>query len=147
MTRGSEASKKIATKEDIVGVVSMRRIMNVVVEDERLSVQALTAKYPTLVSSYNPVVAMKEEQRSYANKLASDEGVGKRDVVRATVAVTLLAACGLFLSQSDWLHEHAQLGMIGIFTLGYVGIIFEEVRRDNRIKAALGDGDVAVEGA
>ena len=137
VTRGSEVGPKVTSKDDIVGVVSMRRIMNIVVEDERLSVKALTTKYPTLVSGYNPVVAIKEEQKSYANKLASDEGVGKRDFIRASVAVTLLAACGVFLSQSSWLHENAQLGMIGIFTLGYVGIIFEELFELNKAAVAM----------
>jgi len=75
--------------------------------------------------------------QSYANAMASDEGIAKQDIIRATTAVTLLAASGLFLTESTWLHDNARLGMIGIFVLGYVGIIFEELFEFNKAGVAL----------
>jgi len=43
----------------------------------------------------------------------------------------------LFASQSAWLHSHSELAMIGIFVLGYIGIIFEEVFEFNKAAVAL----------
>ncbi|GMI02846.1 hypothetical protein TrVE_jg4756 [Triparma verrucosa] len=124
-------------KEDVVGVISMRRIMNVVVSDERLSLQALAKKFPTLVASYDPVEALKAERTSYANELAKREGVGKQDVIKFGTALTILGGVGIFLTESSWLHDHADLGMILIFILGYVGIIFEELFEFNKAAVAL----------
>jgi Na+/H+ antiporter NhaD/arsenite permease-like protein len=42
-----------------------------------------------------------------------------------------------FLSQSPWMHDHADVVMIGLFVLGYLGIIFEEVLEFNKAGVAL----------
>jgi len=56
---------------------------------------------------------------------------------RTITAITLFAGGGLFLTKSEWLHQHADLGMIVIFTLGYLGIIFEELFEFNKAGIAL----------
>jgi Na+/H+ antiporter NhaD/arsenite permease-like protein len=51
----------------------------------------------------------------------------------ALISVVTLA----FLSQSPWMHDHADVVMIGLFVLGYLGIIFEEVLEFNKAGVAL----------
>ena len=151
----------VTTESDVMGVVSMRRILNVVVQDERLSMRALAAKFPGMDAEADPVAALRAEQSSYANELASAPGVGREDFIKVRrgflrpralffltqtrpklyvqfgTALAILSCGGLFLSQSQWLHDHAQAGMVGIFVLGYVGIIFEELFEFNKAAVAL----------
>ena len=101
------------SESDVEGVVSMRRILNVVVQDERLSMRALAAKFPNLVSGgSDPVAAFQAEQASYANELAKAPGVGREDFIKFGTAATCLAGAGLFLSQSQ-VREGEGMGRVG----------------------------------
>ncbi len=121
--------------DEVEGVLSMSKIMSVIVNDERLSMASLTKKFPNLVE--DPITALKEERKSKANELAKKPGVAKQDFIRSATTAVIISAVALFFSQSSWLHNHAELGMIGIFVLGYVGIIFEELFEFNKAGVAL----------
>ncbi|KAG7356433.1 citrate transporter [Nitzschia inconspicua] len=128
-------NNRIAPTSNIVGLLSMQDIMNVIQKDERLTLQSLQAKYPGISS---PIERMREQLKSNANAKARDspEQV-KTDIIRAGTAALGLASLALFFSESEWLHDHADWAMIGIFVLGYVGIIFEEVFEFNKAAVAL----------
>lgn len=117
----------------IEGVISMQDVMSIVQKDERLSFNSLALKYPHL----GPFEQLKEEMKSNANELASNPETAKRDLIRAGTAALSLLSVGAFFSQAPWLHEHADLAMIAIFVLGYIGIIFEEVFEFNKAAVAL----------
>ena len=103
--------------------------------DERLTFDKLTQKY--LLLADKPIEQMREEMKSRANTLASNEETGKRDVIRAGAAVLFAGSVALFVTEGTWLSSHAELVMIGIFVLGYIGIIFEEVFEFNKAAVAL----------
>ena len=125
----------IMLKDSLVkGVVSMQDVMSLVQKDERLNLSSLQKKYPGLSS---PMSQFREQMKSDANKAASNPETAKDDVIRIGAATAFLASCGIFLSQSGWLHDHAQLAMIAIFIAGYAGIIFEEVFELNKAGIAL----------
>lgn len=118
----------------IQGVIRMQDVMSLIQKDERLSLKTLTKKYPTLSKPLDLVTA---QLRESANELARDPETVKKDIIKY-VSVFLFAGLSLaFTSQIGWLHEHADLAMIGIFILGYVGIIFEEVFEFNKAGVAL----------
>jgi len=119
----------------IMGVISMQDILRVIQIDERLTFNKLTQKYPLLAD--RPIEQMREEMKSRANKLASNEETGKRDIIRAGAALLAAGSVALFVTEGTWLSSHAELVMIGIFVLGYVGIIFEEVFEFNKAAVAL----------
>jgi Na+/H+ antiporter NhaD/arsenite permease-like protein len=125
---------RLTPESKIIGVISMQDVMSVVQKDERLSLQNLAAKYPGIA---NPMERMREGMKSEANALARDPEQVKTDIIRVGTAVLGLASLVLFFSQSEWLHDHADLVMIGIFVLGYIGIIFEEVFEFNKAAVAL----------
>ena len=75
--------------------------------------------------------------RSKANSLARNEETAKKDIIRAVTLIITTGSVALFASQSSWLHAHSELVMIGIFVLGYIGIIFEEVFEFNKAAVAL----------
>mmetsp|Transcript_47424 Transcript_47424/g.143562 ORF Transcript_47424/g.143562 Transcript_47424/m.143562 type:complete len:575 (+) Transcript_47424:927-2651(+) len=133
-------ANKISTQNRLLpdskveGLINMQDIMAVVQKDERLSLESLAQKYPGIT---DPVQQMKEQLKSDANALARDPETVKRDVISAGTALISVTSIGLFLSQSAWLHEHADLGMIAIFVLGYIGIIFEEVFEFNKAAIAM----------
>ena len=52
-------------------------------------------------------------------------------------AIFSALAVGGFLSGSPWLHDHANIAMIGIFILGYTFIIFEEVFEFDKAAVAI----------
>jgi hypothetical protein len=128
-------SRSLTPSSTILGLLSMQDIMAVIQKDERLTLQSLQSKYPGISS---PIERMREQLKSNANAIARDnpEQV-KTDIIRAGAAGLGLASLALFLSESSWLHEHADLALIGIFVLGYVGIIFEEVFEFNKAAVAL----------
>ncbi|GKY94603.1 hypothetical protein MPSEU_000425800 [Mayamaea pseudoterrestris] len=66
-----------------------------------------------------------------------DDHRAKTAAVKYGTAALSIGALATFGSQSPWMHEHADLAMIGIFTLGYLGIIFEEVLEFNKAGVAL----------
>jgi len=108
--------------------------MSLVQRDERLSLTTLQQKFPGLK---DPVKQMQEEQKSQANLMAKDPETAKKDIIRTLASVLGGGAVVAFLSGSPWLHDHADIAMIGIFVLGYVGIIFEEVFEFNKAAIAL----------
>jgi Na+/H+ antiporter NhaD/arsenite permease-like protein len=116
---------KLVEDSTIIGLISMQDVMSVVQKDERLSLQSLARKYPGI---RNPLEQMREQLKSEANARARDNPeTTKTDIIRAGTAVLGLSSVVLFFSQSQWVHDNADLVMIGIFILGYIGIIFEEV--------------------
>ena len=126
--------QKLMQDSKILGVINLQDIMSTVQKDERLSLASLSKKYPGIAS---PLEQMNEEMKSIANKSASDPETAKRDIIRFGSAGLGAASLLAFFSQSQWLHEHADLVMIGIFILGYIGIIFEEVFEFNKAAVAL----------
>lgn len=118
----------------ILGVISMQDVMSVVQRDERLSVKSLQAKYPNIRSS---VDRMREEIKSNANRMADNPVTAQKDVIKTGALLIAAVTTAAFFSQSDWLHDHADLVMIAIFVLGYIGIIFEEVFEFNKAGVAL----------
>lgn len=118
----------------IQGVINMQDVMSLVQKDERLSLTTLQQKFPGLK---DPVSQMKEELKSQANLMAKEPETVKKDLIRTGTLVLSVLTVGGFLSRSPWLHDHADLAMIGIFVLGYIGIIFEEVFEFNKAAIAL----------
>ena len=119
----------------ILGVISMQDVLRVIQVDERLSFDKLSQKFPGLAD--RPIEQMREEMRSKANSLARNEETAKKDIIRAVTLIISTGSVALFASQSSWLHAHSELVMIGIFVLGYIGIIFEEVFEFNKAAVAL----------
>lgn len=128
------SKNRLSADSIIEGVINMQDVMSQVQKDERLSLVSLATKYPGLS---DPVEQMRQQIQSDANFLANDPKTAKTDFTRVGTAVLALGVVGLFLSQSPWLHEHAQLVMIAIFILGYIGIIFEEVFKFNKAAVAM----------
>lgn len=125
---------RLLDDSEIKGVITMKDVMSIVQKDERLSLESLSKKFPGLK---DPVVLIREEIKSEANLLAKDPEVAKKDIIRVGTTVLLSAAIALFFSQSEWLHSHAEIALVSIFVLGYVGIIFEEVFEFNKAAIAL----------
>ena len=127
-------NKALADHSKVYGVISMQDVMSVVQKDERLSLQTLARKYPGIA---NPMEQMREQLKSDANFLAKDPETAQADIIRTGTAILSFACVAAFFSQSQWLHDNANLAMIGIFVLGYIGIIFEEVFEFNKAAVAL----------
>ena len=125
----------LGKESTILGVISMQDVLKVIQGDERLSFGELTKKFPGLASQ--PMDQLREEMKSQANSLANNEETAKKDVLRAGTAILGAGSIALFASQSAWLSSHAELVMIAIFVLGYIGIIFEEVFEFNKAAVAL----------
>jgi Na+/H+ antiporter NhaD/arsenite permease-like protein len=124
----------VSEGDTISGVISMQDVMSVVQKDERLSLVSLAKKYPGISS---PVDQMKEELKETANEMASNSETAKKDLIRTGTAIFSASAIALFFSQSQVLHDHADIAMIAIFVAGYIGIIFEEVFEFNKAAVAL----------
>jgi len=128
-------NNRLTDESQITGVVNMQDVMSVVQKDERLSLQSIAKKYPNLSS---PLEQMREELKSSANAAARDDPEKvKTDIIRVGTAVLGFSFLTLFFSRSEWLHDHADLAMIAIFIIGYIGIIFEEVFEFNKAAVAL----------
>lgn len=117
----------------VQGVISMQDVLRVIQSDERLSFEKLSLKFPGL----EPLAQMREELKSQANGLADNEETAKKDVIRALALFLFAGSVTLFATQSAWLNSHAQITMVAIFILGYIGIIFEEVFEFNKAAVAL----------
>jgi Na+/H+ antiporter NhaD/arsenite permease-like protein/CBS domain-containing protein len=128
------AEKKLLPSSQVKGVINMQDVMSVIQKDERLSLNALTVKYPNI---RNPIDQMREEMRSKANESARNPETAKRDYLTFGSAALFSAILVGFSLQLPMLHDHADLVMIGIFILGYVGIIFEQVFEFNKAGVAL----------
>eukprot|EP00549_Striatella_unipunctata_P010692 CAMPEP_0118688334 /NCGR_PEP_ID=MMETSP0800-20121206/8863_1 /TAXON_ID=210618 ORGANISM="Striatella unipunctata, Strain CCMP2910" /NCGR_SAMPLE_ID=MMETSP0800 /ASSEMBLY_ACC=CAM_ASM_000638 /LENGTH=748 /DNA_ID=CAMNT_0006585583 /DNA_START=96 /DNA_END=2344 /DNA_ORIENTATION=- len=125
---------RLCPDSNVLGVINMQDVMSTVEKDERLSLKTLAKKYPGLT---NPIDQIREEQRSTANRMASDPETVKKDLIRTGTAIFSVLAVGAFFSGSEWLHAHADIVMIIIFILGYIGIIFEEIFEFNKGAVAL----------
>lgn len=119
----------------VTGVVSMQDVLSVIQTDERLSYDKLSKKFPGLADK--PLMQMREEMKSQANALAMNDETAKKDVIRAVATTLSAGSVLLFVTQNAWLSNHAEATMIGIFILGYIGIIFEEVFEFNKAAVAL----------
>jgi Na+/H+ antiporter NhaD/arsenite permease-like protein len=126
--------KRLYEDSEVVAVINLQDVMSVVQKDERLSLDSLAKKYPGIT---DPISQMNEQLKSDANLMAQDPETTKRDLIRYGTSTLSFAAVLAFALQSSWLHEHASLAMIGIFVLGYIGIIFEEVFEFNKAAVAL----------
>ncbi|KAL3917605.1 MAG: hypothetical protein SGILL_004632 [Bacillariaceae sp.] len=130
-----DSGNKLSPDSKIDGMISMQDVMSLVQKDERLSLQSLARKYPGIAS---PLDQMREQLKSNANASARDDPErAKLDIIKAGTAALAFATLAAFFSESQWLHNHADLAMIGIFVLGYIGIIFEEVFEFNKAAVAL----------
>ncbi len=127
-------NRRLTDASEILGVVNMQDVMSVIQKDERLSLQSIAKKYPGIAS---PLEQMREELKSSANAAANNPEKAKTDIIRVGTAVLGFGFLALFFSKSVWLHEHADLAMIAIFIIGYIGIIFEEVFEFNKAAVAL----------
>lgn len=128
------ADRKLVDDSTILGVISMQDVMSLVQKDERLSLTTIAKKYPGIS---DPLTLMREQMKSEANDNANNPETGKEDIIKFGTGLLSLGTVGLFLSQSEWLHSHADLAMIAIFVLGYIGIIFEEVFEFDKAAVAL----------
>jgi Na+/H+ antiporter NhaD/arsenite permease-like protein len=126
--------RRLTEKSKLQGVINMQDVLSVIQKDERLSLISLAKKYPNI---RDPMDQMREQLKSNANELADNPETAKKDILKVGTAVLFAATLAAFFSQSAWLHDHASLAMIGIFILGYVGIIFEEVFEFNKAGVAL----------
>ena len=129
----SKPEFKLAPDSKITGVISMQDVMSLIQKDERLSMTTLAKKYPGL----SRVEQMQAEMIDEANRLADNPETARRDIIGAGLSVLALVSVGAFFTGSEWLHDNASLAMIGIFVLGYIGIIFEEVFELNKANVAL----------
>lgn len=125
---------RLLPESKIIGVIRMQDVMTQIQKDERLSLDSLQQKFPGLK---DPMSQMREEIKSQANELAREPETSKRDLIRAATAILSLLTVGGFLSGSPWLHDNAEIAMIGIFLLGYIFIIFEEVFEFDKAAVAL----------
>jgi len=79
----SNTSQAPTSLQQISGVVSMSKVMNVVVVDERLSIDALTAKFPeSMVAPALTPNMVRDQRREAANELSKRPGIGKQDLIR-----------------------------------------------------------------
>jgi Na+/H+ antiporter NhaD/arsenite permease-like protein/CBS domain-containing protein len=125
--------KHLFKDSKVIGVINLQDVMSIVQKDERLSLDSLVRKYPNM----NPLQQMEAELKSSANEAARDPAIAKRDVVRVLASVLSAATLVAFASQSSWLHDNASTAMIGIFVVGYIGIIFEELFELDKASTAL----------
>eukprot|EP00980_Cylindrotheca_fusiformis_P023384 scaffold10429_cov126-Cylindrotheca_fusiformis.AAC.15 len=126
--------RKMIDTSTILGVINLQDVMSLVQKDERLSLQSLARKYPGIS---NPLDQMREEMKSKANEEARNPETVKLDIIKFGTGLFSLGVVSLFFSQSQWLHDHADLAMIAIFVLGYIGIIFEEIFEFDKAAVAL----------
>ena len=124
----------LSPDSNVAGVINMQDVMSLVQKDERLSLTTLAKKYPNI---RDPIEQMREEMRSTANKLADNPETAKQDILKVGTSVLLASFVAIFFTESQWLYDHADLAMIGIFILGYIGIIFEELFEFNKAGIAL----------
>jgi len=103
------------SSNSIVGVINLQDVMSIIQKDESLSMASLGL--------------LPEEEEAGEIK--------KQNVLAVGSSVLFVAIFASFFSQSSWLHDHADIAMIGIFILGYIGIIFEEVFEFNKAGVAL----------
>jgi hypothetical protein len=79
----------------------------------------------------------REELKYEANSLSNNPLTATEDIIKGGAAHLAAKITAAFVSQSIWLHEHADAVMIAIFVLGYIGITFEEVFEFDKAGVAL----------
>mmetsp|Transcript_39190 Transcript_39190/g.81340 ORF Transcript_39190/g.81340 Transcript_39190/m.81340 type:complete len:734 (-) Transcript_39190:17-2218(-) len=126
--------RRLEDSSEIVGVISMQDVMSTIQKDERLSFSTLAQKYPNIKDPFEQMI---EEVKEVNDELANNPEQTKQDILAVGTSVLFVGAMAAFFSQVGWLHDHADLVMIGIFVLGYIGIIFEEVFEFNKAGVAL----------
>mmetsp|Transcript_17806 Transcript_17806/g.25674 ORF Transcript_17806/g.25674 Transcript_17806/m.25674 type:complete len:563 (-) Transcript_17806:87-1775(-) len=115
---------KLFKDSDILGVINLQQLMSVIQKDERSSLTTLSKKYPALQLPQ----AETDGQIVSTEVMANDDSESnKKDIIRIGTIGLSVSILVTFFSQAPWLHDHADLVMIAIFVLGYIGIIFEEV--------------------
>jgi Na+/H+ antiporter NhaD/arsenite permease-like protein/CBS domain-containing protein len=125
----------LSSNSTVFGVISMQDVMSIMQADERVSIrESLYRKYPNIP---DPVNRFREELKNEANLLSNDPRTAKEDIIKAGAALLATIITLGFFSQSNWLHSHADVVMITLFVLGYIGIIFEEVFEFNKAGVAL----------
>jgi len=127
-------NNRIIPQSKIIGVISMQDIISLVQKDESKSLESLEEKFPGL---NDPDRRMKDEIQDEAIMLGSESEELKNNIIRVGTAALSTVFLASFLTGAPWLKEHADLTLIGVFVLGYVGIIFEEVFEFNKAAIAL----------
>jgi len=127
------SDKKLLEDSKISGLISMQDVMSLIHKDEKLSMTSLAGKYPGL----NPVEQMQRAMISEANANANNPETARKDIIGLGASVLSILFLAGFFSQAEFLHDNAKVVMIGIFVLGYIGIIFEEVFEFNKAAVAL----------
>lgn len=88
----------------------MQDLMRTIQNDERLSLDKLTKKFPGFADK--PIEQMREELKSRANALAANPETAKRDLIRAVTLALFGGSVLLFASQSSWLSEVRMMCLI-----------------------------------
>ena len=104
-------------------------------KDDRLSLDALRIKFPGFNDS--PLEQLREGMKSQANALAKDPETVKKDLIKTGTTLFAILVLSSFLAKLPFLYDHAEWTMIGIFILGYIAIIFENVFEFNKGAVAL----------
>ena len=120
---------------NILGVINLQDIMYSIQKDDRLSLDALRIKFPGFNDS--PLEQLREGMKSQANALAKDPETVKKDLIKTGTTLFAILVLSSFLAKLPFLYDHAEWTMIGIFILGYIAIIFENVFEFNKGAVAL----------
>lgn len=123
----SPGSRPFPSRE-ILGVVNIQDIVSIIQKDEKLALPLLKQKYPQLMQAME-LIGLKAD--------SPDSNVAKKRILAISTLALFGTSVAAFSSQAPFLHENAKLAMITIFTLGYVGIIFEEVLEFDKAGVAL----------
>ncbi|GAX10615.1 hypothetical protein FisN_14Lh121 [Fistulifera solaris] len=126
-------NQKLTKDSSILGIISLQDVMGCIQKDERLSLQTLAQKYPNM----SVLDQYREQIKSDANKAAADPETVKQDILKFGAAALFGAILLSFLTRVPLLEDYASSVMIGLFVLGYIGIIFEEVLEFNKAGIAL----------
>jgi len=117
----------------VLGVISTTDLVKTIKKDD----ESLAGRFP--IGSLEPFMVEDyvNSARETANALALKGGnkLTEQDFVRGGF-VGAGAFIFALLLQGNWLHDHEVLSMVGIFIMGYLGIILENIFEFN--KAAVG---------
>ena len=117
----------------VLGVISTTDLVKTMKKDD----ESLAGRFP--IGSLDPFMVQDyvASARETANALALKGGtqLTEQDYVRGGFVAAGSFVFALLL-QGNWLHDHEVLSMVGIFIMGYVGIILENIFEFN--KAAVG---------
>jgi Na+/H+ antiporter NhaD/arsenite permease-like protein len=97
---------------------------------------SMISPYP-VVGSSTSLLATKNTKTMDDEEEEEEGGTLKENLIKTGTATVAVIAIGSFLLQNPWLQANANIAMIGIFVLGYIGIIFEEIFEFNKAGVAL----------